>query len=96
MFFLCSTRRFSNCSTCLWFKKYEAYVSLIISKKFRTWETKFRFFMKRVVLLRFVKDCYNTVLNAEDLFPGSVLYYKGHTLYAASGTDVKEISSLML
>lgn len=53
--------------------------------------------MKRVVLLRFVKDCYIKVLNAaEDLFPGSVFYYKGHTLYAASGTDVKDISSLML
>jgi hypothetical protein len=54
------------------------------------------FFMKRVVLLRFVKDCYIKVLNAEDLFTGSVFYYKGHTLYAASGTDVKDISSLML
>jgi hypothetical protein len=43
--------------------------------------------MKRVVLLRFVKDCYNKVINAEDLFPCPVLdLYEGHTLYAPSGT----------
>jgi hypothetical protein len=35
------------------------------------------FFMKRVVLLRFVKDCYIKVLNAEDLFPGSVFLLQG-------------------
>jgi hypothetical protein len=68
MFFLWSTRRFSNWSTCLWFKKYETYVSFNYQRKSKhgIWETKFRFFMKRVVLLRFVKDCCIKVLNAED------------------------------